>query len=449
VLITEQPLADGTTSVQALFDVIGPKRERRVCAAAAELVDTLAGRELWHVNSTARGGGVAELLARVLPIYRALGVPVRWAVIGGPEPFFKTTKALGLALYGDDSMLRVLDAAHQRLYAGHGHLLAEELLAWSGSSPAVILHDHQTACLAPTLHDHQAGPILWRCHVGADKPNRATSHGWAFIQQFLAHVDGRLFSIPGHVPAPVPGIRDFILPPVIDPAAPKHRDLGEQREALWAELTAAQQDGSDQLVRSTPGFSWCRPLSVQISRWDRLKDMHGVLGDFARSCPSGSLILAGPDPSSIGDDPDQPQWFHHAHVAWTHLTERLQHRIALVRLPMTDEKHNALLVNTLQRSADVVIQKSLAEGFGLTVTEAMWKGKPVVASGVGGLRAQIDDGATGLLAPPGASIGPGGAQNRHVRGIPTLSRRGRPSRSGGHRRSRGRASWTGRGPTGC
>jgi trehalose synthase len=138
-------------------------------------------------------------------------------------------------------------------------------------------------------------------------------------------------------------------------------------------------------------------LVTQVSRWDELKDMGGVLAAFAEYVPVGYLALVGPDPAGVPDDPAQAQWLDRRRRAWHDLSPAERRRVALVCLPMSDLVANALLVNAIQRASAVVVQKSLAEGFGLTVTEAMWKRRPVVASAVGGIRSQIDHGSTGFL----------------------------------------------------
>ncbi len=405
--IHEQDLGDGDDRFEALAEMLGVDRARYMTEAAERLAATLNGAPLWHINSTGRGGGVAELLSRVLPLYRGLGVDARWGVIDAPTEFFAFTKALGLAAYGDDALTGVLNEHNRRTYRTVGDELGRQFVQRAGSNAAVILHDHQTASMAPCLRRLGTGPLLWRCHVGVDAPNEAAAVAWDVLDPVLEHVDARIFSIPLHIPPPGPGPGDVVIPPVIEPTAPKHRRLTTEEFArLRGRLTGDRAGDRRHNVWSTPGFEWRPPIAVQVSRWDRLKDMHGLLDDFARSCPSGSLVLAGPDPSSIGDDPDQPKLFDRALKRWSALDDVDRRRIALLKLPMADENDNALLVNALQRLADVLVQRSLAEGFGLTVTEAMWKRKPVVASSVGGLRAQIEPDRSGLLVEPGEPFGP-------------------------------------------
>lgn len=395
--VLEQPVSQRSSLLRQLRSQLGERQLGQLRDAADRLADYLDGRPLWHVNSTSQGGGVAELLHSSLPLYRELGLPVRWAVIDGTREFFAVTKLLGLALYGQSSGT-LLDAPAQRVYTNHGRALADELSRSCRGAGAIVLHDHQTASMAPGLVEC-ASVLLWRCHVGSETPTPASQAGWSFLHDHLRDVDRKIFSVPSLVPPDLSRAEVEVIPPFIDPTSEKNRRLGDE------ELKVAMgrlRKGS----HLTPGFAWRRPLALQVSRWDRLKDMHGLVRDFADTDADGSLLVVGPDPESVPDDPDQPRWFDECLRVWQRLSSRQQSRIALMRLPMDDLDANARNVNALQRSADVIVQRSLAEGFGLTVTEAMWKGKPVVASAVGGLAAQVVDESTGLLVRNGHSMGP-------------------------------------------
>ncbi|HET8683975.1 MAG TPA: glycosyltransferase, partial [Micromonosporaceae bacterium] len=234
-----------------------------------------------------------------------------------------------------------------------------------------------------------------------------------FIAPYLSEVDGLVFSIARHVPAWARDRRVAVIPPFLSPSSAKNADLtAEDRAAALVHCglrpgavrpwTVSTSEGPVTLRRparvvgelSTPG----EPLVVQVSRWDRLKDMDGVLAAFVSEVDSGRLALVGPDPDGIPDDIEQHAWFDRCLAGWRSLAPAARRRTGLICLPMTDLRENAVLVNAIQRAADVVVQKSLAEGFGLTVTEAMWKHRLVVGSAVGGIREQITHGEDGLLA---------------------------------------------------
>ncbi|MFC7481639.1 glycosyltransferase [Luedemannella flava] len=231
----------------------------------------------------------------------------------------------------------------------------------------------------------------------------------------LDHADGLIFSVDWHVPERLRERAVTILPPFVAPFIAKNTDLAP--DVIADVLTRCGLSAAPPATRPTtvdvggraihlnhaatvvsagppePG----QPLAAQISRWDRLKDMHGVLAAFTTFVPEGYLALVGPDPASIPDDIEQGVWFQRCVTDWQALPPDLRSRVAIICLPMADLSENALLVNAIQRSATTVTQKSLVEGFGLTVAEAMFKGRVVVASAVGGIRAQITHGDTGLL----------------------------------------------------
>jgi trehalose synthase len=391
-LIEPRPVSPDT--VGEFLRLLGPDRAARMVEAAALLRERLDGGTLWHVNSTDAGGGVAEMLHVLVPLYRALGVPVRWAVVEGDERFFDITKRLGSLVYGSEAESDLLSPAEVDVYLAHLAGQAAELRVVVGPADTVLLHDHQTAGLAPVL---PAAAVHWRCHVGVDEPTSGSVAGWAVIAALLDRTDGVVFSIERHVPAELDGHPVAIVPPVLWPFSPKNRPIAD--EELPGLLDRCGLDGDDLPGHVVADGPWDpqAPLVVQVSRWDRLKDMHGVLTGFARSVPEARLALIGPDPDGIPDDVEQAHWFTVCHAAWQSLPGVVRARIRLVCLPMDDLDDNAVLVNAAQRAATVVTQKSLAEGFGLTVTEAMWKSRAVVASAVGGIATQIRHRRTGLL----------------------------------------------------
>ena len=263
---------------------------------------------------------------------------------------------------------------------------------------------------------------IWRCHVGADAANGRTETGWEFLRRYLAPpaADAFVFTRKSFAPSWIPGASVFEIPPSIDPFSPKNEELStDETKAILTSVgllsgsrRAAEYRRADgiprrinrgvDVVRTGPPPDPDAPLVVQVSRWDRLKDMPGVLRGFAEFVVSDHdthLVLAGPVVSAVADDPEGAQVLTQCWQAWRNLPHHARSRIALACLPMADLEENAVIVNALQRHAAIVVQKSLAEGFGLTVSEAMFKRRPVVASAVGGISDQIVDRESGILLP--------------------------------------------------
>ena len=391
--------------------------------------DLLAGRVVWHVNSTAEGGGVAEMLRSLLAYARGAGIDARWAVIEGEPEFFRITKRLHHALHGshgDGSSLGP-DAAqvYRDVLAPNGEALLEQVR----SGDVVFLHDPQTAGLAPTLMEHGA-TVIWRCHIGADEFDEEVERGWEFLIPHLRDVPLRIFSRQEYIPAALDDGRSVVVYPSIDAFSPKNEDLSEPViRAILAQANLVvgspddvaplfREDGSPERVerqaavlRLGPPPAWDDPLVVQVSRWDPLKDHGGVMRGFAayaeRGDPGGrtQLVLAGPDVAGVTDDPEGAVVLEELKAEWATFPETMRARMHLATLPMDDVEENGAIVNALQRHSRVIVQKSLHEGFGLTVTEAMWKSRPVVASRVGGLQDQIVHGVHGYLLDDPTDVG--------------------------------------------
>ena len=387
---------------------------------AAVLRRRLGRRVIWNVNTTAAGGGVAELLRSLLAYARGLGVETRWVVISGNDEFFRITKRLHHALHGQAGDGSELGPGEERAYEQVLARNAEELKTLVHPRDIVILHDPQTAGLAPHLASRGA-VVIWRCHIGDDRRSDESDRGWRFLEPYLAHARAFVFSRAAYVPPICDHGRSVIVPPSIDPFSPKNLEMDEAtarailvRSGLVdgpaGEAGRPLVLGDDRplrlrrradVLRCGPLPSWSTPLVVQVSRWDRLKDPEGVIQGFARLAGQESmahhLMLAGPSVRGVADDPEGAAVFKSVAGHWRRLPEELRRRIHLANLPMENIRENAAIVNALQRHAAVVVQKSLREGFGLTVTEAMWKGKPLVASAVGGIQDQIEHGVNGLL----------------------------------------------------
>ena len=402
-----------------LLSVVGDGDVDRFREALASASAALGSGTLWHINSTAEGGGVAELLRANLGYLASNGVRVRWAIFEGDPGFFQITKRIHNRLHGDlgdGGALGTSERAHYDEVTRHN---AESLAVLVRPGDVVVVHDPQPAGLIRDLA--AAGVrVVWTCHVGVDQPNDITRSAWDFLLPMIAPASASIFTRASYVWDGLDRDRVELIPPCIDPLALKNVELlPEQQEAVMAitglatpradgDASFERPDGTDgRVVRHADLLQVDRvpagaPIVTQVSRWDRLKDPLGVLRGFAEEPTLGDahLILAGPSPSSVADDPEAEVVLTELRDAWGELAFRLRKRIHIANLPTADVDENAIMVNALQRRADVVVQKSLAEGFGLTVTEAMWKRRPIVAGAVGGVLEQIDDGAQGLLVDP-------------------------------------------------
>jgi trehalose synthase len=404
--------------IDAYVPVLGADRVGRLRAAAAGLAD----RTVRVVNSTRSGGGVAEMLTRLVPLARGLGVRVDWHVIGGDPGFFAITKRLCERLYGSPGDGGPLGPAER---AGYERMLRQPVPADPGD--VVVLHDPQTAGLVPVLADRGC-TVIWRCHVGVDAPNEHSLPAWEFLRPYLERADATVFTLREHASPWLERVQP--IAPALDPLAPKNRALPDPRRMLaGAGLFAA--GGPLLTLEQDRPIDPDRPLVVQVSRWDRLKDMPGVATGFAAYPGAADLLLAGPAVDEVADDPGAAAALAECRRVVRDLPGR--ERIHLATLSTADATQNALLVNALQRHAAVVTQKSRAEGFGLTVTEAMWKGAPVVASAVGGITAQVRDGVEGRLVDPADLDGFGRVIAELVADRATAGRLGAAARDRVHR----------------
>jgi trehalose synthase len=405
-------------SVERFRSVLTPRQIEEFERGAAEARELLEGRVVWNVNSTSRGGGVVELLQPLLAYARGAGVDARWLVIEGPPEFFTVTKRIHNRLHGAEGDGLPLDEGARSTY--------EEVLARNAvgfvprvrQGDVVILHDPQTAGLVEAVRATGA-TVVWRCHVGLDIPNPRAHEAWDFLLRYLVNADAYVFSRESFAWEGLEPERIVVIPPSIDPFAPKNVDLDiETVEAVLQECGLVEgpaEDGPAVFVRQdgTPGRIERRaqvieaaplradtPVVLQVSRWDALKDPLGVMRGFADHVPAQTgahLVYAGPTVEAVADDPEGERMLRDSMALYWRLPEEARARIHLVTLPMADPEENAIMVNAIQRHAAVIVQKSLAEGFGLTVSEAMWKGRPVVASRIGGIQDQVVEGQTGLL----------------------------------------------------
>ena len=418
--------------LEMLGALLSPGRAERLMSTAARARALLADRVVWNVSATAQGGGVAEMLQALLRYGLGAGVDTRWLVLDGDPEFFAITKRVHNALHGslgEGSGFGPCEREHYEQVLRNNLGSLKELVR---PGDIVLLHDPQTAGLIEGLR-RTGAHVIWRSHIGRDDPNDDTDLGWAFLRPYLQNADAFVFSRQRYVPDWLAPDRVRVIAPSIDPFSAKNRDLADgevgqvlRRVGLIAggdgteALEFTRRDGTAGVVRQRGDLLWgAEPppadarLVVQVSRWDRLKDMVGVLSAFADdvvpATPDVHLMLVGPDVSGVSDDPEGAEVLASCHGAWAGLPESRRARCHLACIPMDDVDENAIIINALQRHATVVVQKSLVEGFGLTVTEAMWKSRPVLASAVGGIQDQITDGQEGLLLPDPRDL-PGLAQ---------------------------------------
>jgi trehalose synthase len=341
-------------------------------AQLRQLARTLQGARVVHVNSTRVGGGVAEILDWMVPLMRELGLEASWEVIEGHEAFFEVTKTFHNALQGKAS---VLTPAMIATYEQNNRDNAQRLGPLLKDADFVFIHDPQPAFLYNTVADKR-GKWVWRCHIDSSHPVRKI---WKYIENIVAHYDASIFSMAEFAqPLPHP---QFIIAPSIDPLSPKNRDLDP------ADIAAAY---------ARFGISTDVPVFLQVSRFDRFKDPLGVIAAFEALCGTVpcELVLAG---GGASDDPE-------GMVVLEEVMRAAENNPRIHVLMLPNDAHAT--INALQRGSTVILQKSIQEGFGLTVTEALWKEKPVIGGNVGGIRLQVHDYHTGFLVntPEGAAL---------------------------------------------
>src|SRR5438093_2103636 len=348
-----------TKSLADYADVIGEERyeELRTLAKAA------AGRSMLHVNATAYGGGVAEILQNLVPLLRDAGVDARWAVLDAPAAFYDITKKIHNALQG---MKLDLSEDEKKLFLEVGRENASQL----ERADVILAHDPQAVVLRHFTKDAGASGWVWRCHIDLTAAHQQV---WSFLRPFIEEHDASIWTMPGFVR---PDLKQKVLiqAPTIDPFSTKNREMppAEAREVVGH-------------FRVDPD----RPILLQVSRFDPWKDPLGVIDAYhivKKSVPEVQLVMIG---SLADDDPEGQEY----------LDRTTKHaggdRDVFLFTNLDGVKDRE--VNAFQRAATVVIQKSLREGFGLVVAEGLWKGIPVVAGKVGGIVIQIQDGVSGYL----------------------------------------------------
>ncbi len=337
---------------------------RELIEEIGELAEGLKGKRLLHVSATAFGGGVSEILYTLVPLMRDVGLDAHWHVILGREEFFNVTKLMHNSLQGDSS---TLTAAQWDLFERYNWMNAQGLEpGWD----AIIVHDPQPVGLRHNAPD-AAGRWIWRCHIDLSTPNADTLAG---ILPQIREYDRTVWHMQTYVPDNLNGDGVRIVPPAIDPLSPKNMALSPDDAAFVCDQFGIDVD---------------RPLITQVSRFDPWKDPMGVIDAYRlvdEQMPGVQLALVG---SMATDDPEGWEFFH----------QTFQHAEGDPDIKILNNLNNvgAIEVNAFQSQSDIVIQKSLREGFGLTVTEALWKGRPTIAGNVGGIPLQIEDGISGFL----------------------------------------------------
>jgi trehalose synthase len=415
----------------AVADLAGTVRALQ--GHAARIAPRFEGRTLWMINSTEHGGGVAEMLPALVTLLRELGIHTEWLVLEADDPrFFVLTKRLHNLIHGiGDPALTEED---RLAFEATNRRNAEVIRTMVQPGDIVAVHDPQPMPLAAMLREHVDIRTLWRCHIGLDERNEATNAAWRFLRPYAAAYDASIFSAPEYIPRFVE--RAHVVHPSIDPLTAKNMHLGLHHTVQilanggllvppgpvltddWdARAERLQADGTFAAATEPEDIGLLtRPIITQVSRWDVLKGflplMHGF-AELKRRLAAGEgpcdgvpgrrakyvrLVLAGPDPDSVADDPEGQQVLRELCDAYVELPAETRSDIALVTLPMKDTDQNALLVNALHRVSTIVAQNSLREGFGLTITEAMWKRVPVLSnSRAVGPRHQLHDGVEGRL----------------------------------------------------
>jgi trehalose synthase len=358
-----QPVSVGHKALGDYRHLIG----RALVDEIHALAEPLEGKRVLHISATAMGGGVSEILYALVPLMRDAGLEVEWHIVIGREEFFNVTKLLHNALQGNPQSLTESD---WEIFDRYNALNAREL---EGEFDFVIVHDPQPAALLKHLNGNsieRSGRWIWRCHIDLSTPNAEVLDR---IIPLVEPYDCKVFHLQSYVPAAVDG-KVEIVPPAIDPLSPKNMALSPEDAAFVCDQFGVDVD---------------RPLLCQVSRFDPWKDPLGVIDTYRvvkEKVETVQLALVG---SMATDDPE----------GWDFFQRTIEHAAGDEDIKILNNLNNvgAIEVNAFQSQADVVLQKSLREGFGLTVSEALWKGRPTVAGNVGGIPLQIKDGVTGFL----------------------------------------------------
>ncbi|MGD1889259.1 MAG: glycosyltransferase [Cyclobacteriaceae bacterium] len=398
---------------------------------AVLLRKALRKKKIWMVNSTEHGGGVAEMMPRMISLLRQLGLDADWVVMETNESqFFALTKNIHNLIHGQPGA--EITAEDKALYDQINRDNARQMAEYVQKDDIVVVHDPQPAGMAQELKKMIDITAIWRCHIGLDYSNDSTEAAWSFLSPYLEAYDQYVFSSPEYIPEGLSG-NVTLIHPSIDPLSHKNRPLSlhkltgilgnaglltSDHPTLYPDykhkVTRLKPDGTFGPARNGEDIGLLfRPILTQVSRWDKLKGFFSLLEGFVElkrnnqengnrsrnhnRIRNARLVLAGPDPESVADDPEGKQVLKDLVDAYVQLPDDIKKDVVILTLPMKSAKENALIVNALQRSSYVVIQNSIQEGFGLTATEAMGKRIAVLASSACGLRNQVRNHIDGRL----------------------------------------------------
>ncbi|MBI1912400.1 MAG: glycosyltransferase [Deltaproteobacteria bacterium] len=326
--------------------------------AIEKMAERLRGKKMLHVNSTAAGGGVAELLQRIVPLIRDMGIDVRWEVMQAEKPFFEVTKNFHNALQGKGKPLT------REMWDTYEGVNRENYARIDTDADCVVIHDPQPALF---IEKKKRGIWLWRCHIDISTPEKAT---WYLLKNTIEKFDAGIFSVSSFAQSlPIP---QFLMQPSIDPLSEKNIELSEDEVNRVYERFGIPMD---------------KPILLQVSRFDPFKDPLGVIDSYrlVKKYHDCRLVLAG---GTATDDPEGERVLKEVQEKANNDPD-----IHILLIPPFSDRE----INALQRGATIVLQKSTREGFGLVVAEALWKKKPVIGGDVGGIPLQIIEGVTGFL----------------------------------------------------
>ena len=401
---------------------------------------------IWMINSTFVGGGVAEMLPMLISMFKDINITIKWVVISpsskNAQSFFNITKQIHNNIHGvfNPKTMEILNNSHRLILESVCKDCCNEFIPLVKPQDIIIIHDLQPLAMIKYLKKSLKNLIIWRSHIGIDQENETTDKTWNFLKPYINLADHIIYSLKDYIPKFVikeNKIPYSIIPPAICPFTPKNIELthSELLRILSKSNIIHPTTNDDQweykvqrVCGKTGKLIKCsnhkdnnfellfNPIICEISRWDKLKGWIQLIKAFVhlkqnintfidsdakheQYIQNMILVLAGPDPSFIQDDPEGIKVFNDLCTFYKSLGNKykdIQDKIYILSLPMNNTDENALIVNALQRLSSIVIQNSLREGFGLTVTEAMWKGTPIIASNVGGIRVQCMDGINGI-----------------------------------------------------
>jgi trehalose synthase len=427
-------IADGPSITNYRYYASMVHQVDQFLGVSQEPIEKLKGHTVWMINSTAVGGGVAEMLPSQMRLLRELGLSIEWLVIeANDKRFFNLTKRIHNAIHGSgDGIFTEVD---REIYHDINEKNVEPALSFIQDGDIVVIHDPQPMPLAGMIRKVRNVKLIWRCHIGIDRPNKVSENVWDFLSAYYDDYDQFVFSLEAYIPGNLKREVSLITP-AIDPLSHKNRVMHIQKcigiqhlsgitnhrdPLIYAfydhQVRRVMPDGSFGPVNSHSDFELIyRPVITQISRWDRLKGFKELLDAFIkmkennasksdtlsleyRRIKSSRLLLGGPDPAFVSDDPEGLEVLNELIEQYKGIDPSLQNDIAILLLPLDNQKENALIVNAIQSSSTIVVQNSLQEGFGLTATEAMWKQRPVLVSGAAGLVHQVLDHENGRINP--------------------------------------------------